>query len=159
MSKKNSYFTSDGISKLEKELEYLKSSRREEVAERIKAAIALGDLSENSEYEDAKNEQAFLEGKIADLENKLRTAEVIDDNGEGRGVQLGSQVVLKNLATGSESEYTLVGSDEADPLSGLMSNESPVGAAILGHMEGDEVEVHVPSGVRRMKIISIRKER
>jgi transcription elongation factor GreA len=157
MSKKNNYMTGEGIAKLEKELEYLKSTRREEVAERIKSAIALGDLSENSEYEDAKNEQAFLEGKIADLENKLRTAEVIDESAMGSGVQLGAQVTLLNLETGTESEYTLVGSDEADPFAGLMSNESPIGAAIMGHQEGDEVEVHVPSGVRHMKIISIRK--
>ena len=117
MSKKNNYMTSEGIAKLEKELDYLKSVRREEVAERIKSAIALGDLSENSEYEDAKNEQAFLEGKIADLENKLRTAELIDDSALGHGVQLGSIVVLENVETGTESEYTLVGSDEANPLS------------------------------------------
>ena len=157
MSKKNNYMTSEGIAKLEKELDYLKSVRREEVAERIKSAIALGDLSENSEYEDAKNEQAFLEGKIADLENKLRTAELIDDSALGHGVQLGSIVVLQNVETGTESEYTLVGSDEADPFSGLMSNESPIGAAIMGHAEGEEVEVQVPTGIRHMKILSIRK--
>ena len=157
MSKKNNYMTSEGIAKLEKELDYLKSTRREEVAERIKSAIALGDLSENSEYEDAKNEQAFLEGKIADLENKLRTAELIDDTANENGVQLGSKVVLRNVETGSESEYTLVGSDEADPFAGLMSNESPVGAAIMGHVEGDEVEVQVPSGIRRMLIVSVVK--
>ena len=157
MSKKNNFMTSEGLAKLEKELEYLKSVRREEVAERIKSAIALGDLSENSEYEDAKNEQAFLEGKISDLENKLRTVEIIDESEIGSGVQLGSIVVLLNMQTGTETEYTIVGSDEADPFAGLMSNESPIGSAIMGHMEGEEVEVQVPSGIRNMKILSIRK--
>ena len=157
MSKKNNFMTSEGLAKLEKELDYLKSVKRTEVAERIKSAIALGDLSENSEYEDAKNEQAFLEGKISDLENKLRTAEIIDDAEVGAGVQLGSTVVLLNQQTGTETEYTIVGSDEADPFAGMMSNESPIGSAIMGHVEGDEVEVQVPSGIRHMKIISIRK--
>ena len=157
MSKKNNFMTSVCRAKLEKELVYLKSVRREEVAERIKSAIALGDLSENSEYEDAKNEQAFLEGKISDLENKLRTVEIIDESEVGNGVQLGSIVVLLNQETGTETEYTIVGSDEADPFAGLMSNESPIGSAIMGHVEGDEVEVQVPSGIRHMKILSIRK--
>jgi len=157
MSKKNNFMTSEGLAKLEKELDYLKSVKRTEVAERIKSAIALGDLSENSEYEDAKNEQAFLEGKISDLENKLRTAEVIDESEIGNGVQLGSIVVLLNQETGTETEYTIVGSDEADPFAGLMSNESPIGSAIMGHVEGEEVEVQVPSGIRHMKILSIRK--
>ena len=157
MSKKNNFMTSEGLAKLEKELDYLKSVKRTEVAERIKSAIALGDLSENSEYEDAKNEQAFLEGKISDLENKLRTAEIIDDAEVGAGVQLGSTVVLLNQETGTETEYTIVGSDEADPFAGMMSNESPIGSAIMGHVEGEEVEVQVPSGIRHMKIISIRK--
>jgi len=157
MSKKNNFMTSEGLAKLEKELDYLKSVKRTEVAERIKSAIALGALSENSEYEDAKNEQAFLEGKISDLENKLRTAEVIDESEIGNGVQLGSIVVLLNQETGTETEYTIVGSDEADPFAGLMSNESPIGSAIMGHVEGEEVEVQVPSGIRHMKILSIRK--
>lgn len=157
MSKKNNFMTSEGLAKLEKELDYLKSVKRTEVAERIKSAIALGDLSENSEYEDAKNEQAFLEGKISDLENKLRTVEIIDETEIGNGVQLGSIVVLLNQETGTETEYTIVGSDEADPFAGLMSNESPIGSAIMGHVEGDEVEVQVPSGIRHMKILSIRK--
>ena len=157
MSKKNNFMTSEGLAKLEKELDYLKSVKRTEVAERIKSAIALGDLSENSEYEDAKNEQAFLEGKISDLENKLRTAEIIEEAEIGNGVQLGSTVVLLNQETGTETEYTIVGSDEADPFAGLMSNESPIGSAIMGHVEGDEVEIQVPSGIRHMKILSIRK--
>jgi len=159
MSKNSNFLTKEGVAKLEKELEILKSDRRTEVAERIKAAIALGDLSENSEYEDAKNEQAFLEGKIAELELKLRTAEIIseDEHKNHGGVQLGSHVKLLNLSTNSEMEYTIVGSEEADPFEGRMSNESPIGAAILGHEEGDEVEVQVPSGTRTMRILSIEK--
>lgn len=155
MSKKSNFMTSDGLAKLEKELDYLKSVRREEVAERIKSAIALGDLSENSEYEDAKNEQSFLEGSIFELENRIRTAVLIEDNGDGHGVRLGCTVVLRNIATGTESEYTLVGSDEADPFSNKLSNESPVGAAIMGHVGGEEVEVATPGGVRRMLIVSV----
>ena len=155
MSKKSNFMTSDGLAKLEKELDYLKSVRREEVAERIKSAIALGDLSENSEYEDAKNEQSFLEGSIFELENRIRTAVLIEENGDGRGVRLGCTVVLRNQATGTESEYTLVGSDEADPFSNKLSNESPVGAAIMGHVGGEEVEISTPGGVRRMLIVSV----
>ena len=157
MSKKNNYMTSEGIAKLEQELEYLKSVRRGEVAERIKSAIALGDLSENSEYEDAKNEQSFLEGKIFELENKLRTAEIIEETGSGHGIQLGSTVSLKNLETEAVYEYTIVGSDEADPFDNKLSNDSPVGAAIMGHVTGDKVEIVTPGGVRHMQILNVKE--
>jgi len=156
MAQQPIYLTSEGIAKLEAKLDYLKSVRRGEVADRIKSAIALGDLSENSEYEDAKNEQAFLEGEILSLEATLRNAEVIeDDAGAVDTVVLGCTVRIRNIESDSDSEYTIVGSNEADPFAGKISNESPVGAAVLGHTIGDTVEVSTPGGVRHMQILTV----
>lgn len=154
------YMTSEGVSKLEERLEYLKTVRRQEVADRIKSAIALGDLSENSEYEDAKNEQAFLEGEISTLENTLRSVEVIEEAAPAASdvVVLGTKVVLLDTANNTQREYTIVGSNEADPFLGRISNESPVGAACMGHHEGDVVELTTPGGLRRLQIVSVERQ-
>jgi transcription elongation factor GreA len=156
MSEKEVILTLDGLKKLEDELETLKTHRRKEVAERIKQAIEFGDISENSEYDDAKNEQAFIEGRIITLEKILRNARVIDDS-EGRDfVSLGSTVLLKDVEFGDNEEYTIVGSAEADPADNKISNESPVGRAVLGQAKGSVVEVNVPAGILRYEIMDIR---
>ncbi|RKO67816.1 transcription elongation factor GreA [Desulfofundulus salinus] len=157
MKEKEVILTLEGLKKLEKELEELKTIRRREVAARIKQAIEFGDISENSEYEDAKNEQAFIEGRILTLEQMLRNARVIDDERTGTDeVGLGSTVRLKDLEFGDEVEYTIVGSVEADPGAHKISNESPVGKAILGQRKGSVVEVSVPAGLLKYQIVDIR---
>lgn len=158
MPEKEVILTLEGLKKLEDELENLKTQRRREVAERIKQAIEFGDISENSEYEDAKNEQAFIEGRILTLEKMLRNAKVIDDSDIATDtVSLGSTVTLKDLDYGDEFAYTIVGSAEADPMANKISNESPVGKAILGEKNGNIVEVTVPAGKLRYQILNIRK--
>ncbi len=154
------YMTSEGIAKLEEKLEYLKTVRRQEVADRIKSAISLGDLSENSEYEDAKNEQAFVEGEISTLENTLRSVEVIEDTQPAAGdvVVLGTKVTLLDESNNTQREYTIVGSNEADPFKGRISNESPVGAACMGHREGDVVELTTPGGTRKLQIVAVERQ-
>lgn len=147
--------TESGLKKVEGELEELKSVRRREVAERIKQAIEFGDISENSEYEDAKNEQAFIEGRIITLEKMLRNVKVIEDSRDTYEVALGSTVKLKDLEYGDEIEYTIVGSMEAGPDDNKISNESPVGKAILGRKKGDVVDVSVPAGTLKYEIIDI----
>ena len=154
MAEKQTILTEEGLRKLEEELEFLKTERRSQVAERIKQAIDFGDISENSEYEDAKNEQAFIEGKIADLEKKLRNVEIIKKNAADV-VTVGSTVLLKDLEMDDVAEYTIVGSTEADPMEFRISNESPVGAAILGQRVGGVVEVHVPAGVLKYQIMQL----
>lgn len=156
MSNNTTFLTQDGIRKLEEKLEYLKSVRRQEVAARIKSAIALGDLSENSEYEDAKNEQAFLEGEILSTENILRSAEVVEDApASSDTVTMGSTVKVKDLSADRETSYTIVGSDEADPFSGKISNASPIGAALIGHAQGDTVDFNAPNGNRKLRILDV----
>lgn len=156
MAEKDVFLTFEGLKKLEEELEKLKTVRRKEVAERIKQALAFGDISENSEYDEAKNEQAQLEERIAKLESMLRNAKLIDDEEISTDVvTLGSKVVVKDLEYDEEMEYTIVGSAEADPFNGKISNESPVGSALLGKKKGDIVEVQVPDGSIKYKIISI----
>lgn len=156
MAEKKNYMTAEGVVALETELEHLKTTRRKEVSQRIKEAIALGDLSENSEYDDAKNEQAFLEGRIAKLEGKLRTAEVITaDNQDISRVGLGCKVKVKNVTSGDESLYTIVGSLEADPFVGKISNESPIGAALMDREAGEVVDLEVPSGRRQLQILEV----
>ncbi|QNO14833.1 transcription elongation factor GreA [Alkalicella caledoniensis] len=148
--------TPTGLKKLEDELEYLKSTKRREVAERIKIAISYGDISENSEYEDAKNEQAFVEGRILTLEKMLRNATVIDEGEIDKGVvNIGCTVVLKDLEYDEELQYSIVGSAESNPNDSKISNESPVGKAILGKPIGSEVEVIVPAGTIKYRIMSI----
>ncbi|MEG6617221.1 transcription elongation factor GreA [Peptococcaceae bacterium 1198_IL3148] len=155
MKEKEIIVTAEGLKQLEKELETLKSVKRREVAQRIKQAIEFGDISENSEYDDAKNEQAFIEGRIATLEKMLRNAKVIEDSNSKDIVSLGSTVMLKDLEFGDELKYTIVGSVEADPDANKISNESPVGKAILGRKKGDVVDVEVPVGVIQYEILEI----
>jgi transcription elongation factor GreA len=150
--------TKEGLEKLESELEYLKSVRREEVAERIKQAIAFGDISENSEYEDAKNEQAFIEGRIITLEKTLKNARLMED-GEIRTdvVSLGSKVTLKEMKSGREIHVTLVSSVESKLKDGKISNESPVGKAVLGKKVNSTVTVEAPAGVIKYKIMKVER--
>ncbi len=149
--------TPGGLEKLENELEHLRNVRRKEVASRIKSAIALGDISENSEYEEAKNEQAFVEGRIATLEKMLRNARIMEKDAESNSVvSLGSTVKLRDMEYQEDWEYTIVGTAEADPSNYLISNESPVGQAILGKTEGDVVEVKVPAGVIQYKVLEVK---
>jgi transcription elongation factor GreA len=157
MPEKQIILTAEGLKKIEQKLDHLKSVRRREVAERIKQAIEFGDISENSEYEDAKNEQAFIEGEILTLEKMLRNAKLIDeDEISADVVTIGSTVVLKDLEIGDELEYTIVGSAEADPTESRISNESPVGEAILGRKVGSIVEVNVPAGTLKYEIVDIK---
>lgn len=139
--------TPQGMEKIEKELDFLKTTKRKEIASRIKAAISFGDIAENSEYEDAKNEQAFVEGRIATLEKWLRNATLLkkENNANGR-VCLGDTVKLVDHGNGEEFEYTIVGTAEADPTENKISNESPVGRAILGQKVGNIITVKAPAG-------------
>lgn len=148
--------TKEGLARLEQELEMLKTQKRREVAERIKAARELGDISENSEYDDAKNEQAFIEGRIAALEKTLRRARVVSsDEAQDGAVVLGSRVRVRDLDLGEEMEYRVVGSAEADPSNNRISNESPVGKALMGHREGEIVSVKVPDGTIQLEILKV----
>jgi transcription elongation factor GreA len=148
--------TREGLKKLQEELEKLKTEGRLEVAERLREAIAYGDLSENSEYEDAKNEQAFIEGRILELENKVKNAKIITGK-HTTVVQIGSEVTIRNITSrGNEETYTIVGSTEADPLDHKLSNESPIGAAILEYGKGDKVKVEAPAGVFTYEICKIK---
>lgn len=150
--------TKEGLDKLREELEYLKTVKRKEVAQRIKEAISYGDLSENSEYEEAKNEQAFVEGRILELEEKVKHAKIIAEHDKAsRSVQLGSTVHLKNLTKKKDDVevYTIVGSTETDPFAGKISNESPVGNALLDKQKGDAVKIISPSGPIEYEIIKI----
>ena len=150
--------TAEGLKQLEEELEYLKGQKRREVAEKIKVARSYGDLSENSEYDDAKNEQAILEARIVTIEATLKNAVLIDEEGiSNEHVHVGSSVRLLNLRTDSEVTYKIVGSNEANPSEGKISDESPVGAALIGHSVGDAVEVEVPVGVIGFKVLEIFK--
>ena len=150
--------TQEGLQKLKDELNELKSVRRIKVSKRIQEAIALGDLSENSEYDDAKNEQAMVEGHIAELENKIRTAKIIDESEvNSEKVHLGSHVVLEDVETGDRFDYTVVGTAEADPFNNRISNASPVGAAILGQVISASspviVTVKAPAGDLQYRIL------
>ncbi len=149
--------TKEGLAKLHEELEYLRNDKRREIASRIKEAISYGDLSENSEYEEAKNEQAFVEGRILELEDKVKYARIIEEKSQVATVQLGTQVTIVNInQKGSKGEeYIIVGSTEADPLQNKISNESPVGAALLEHKKGDIVKVNAPSGILEYEIIAL----
>lgn len=152
--RKATLLTKKGLEKLIVELDHLKTVKRKEIAARIKEAISYGDLSENSEYDDAKNEQAFVEGSILEIEDKILHAKIISDTHDVQTVQLGSTVHLKNLSKSKpESEvYTIVGSTEADPFEGRISNESPVGSALLDKKKGAVVKVIVPSGTVEYEI-------
>ena len=156
MPEKEVILTPEGLINLEKELEYLRTTKRREVADRIKQAIEFGDITDNSEYEDAKNEQAFVEGRIATLEKMLRNARLIEGpDGDHDEVAVGSRVVLKDLDLGDVEEYTIVGSAEANPSKQRISNESPVGRAVLGKAVGSVVEVLVPAGTVKYQVLQI----
>ncbi len=149
------FLTPDGLKKLQDELEFLRTTRRQEVAARLHAAMEEGELLENAEYEDAKNEQAFVEGRIMELEDILSKAKIIDGHGPSDEVRVGCKVTIKENGSGSETYY-IVGSAEADPKSGRISNQSPLGRALLGKKVGDEVQVHTPDGVTNFKVVAIK---
>jgi transcription elongation factor GreA len=158
MANKEVVLTYEGLKKLEEELEYLKGVKRREIAERIKQALSFGDISENSEYDEAKNEQAQVEGRIIQLETMLKRAKVIDeDEVSTEKVSIGSKVKLLDLEYNEEVEYSIVGSTEADPSKFKISNESPVGSALIGKTKDSVVDVVVPDGIIKFKILEIYK--
>ncbi|MFD1850198.1 transcription elongation factor GreA [Oceanobacillus bengalensis] len=153
---KSYYMTQEGKEKLEKELEYLKTDRRQEVVERIKIARDFGDLSENSEYDAAKDEQAFVEQRITQVEKMIRNAVIIEHDEENADiVSLGKSVTFIELPDGEEETYTIVGSAEADPFEGKISNDSPMAKSLLGHEIGAEVSVSTPGGDIKVKITKV----
>jgi len=152
--------TKEGLKQLKDELHLLKTVRRQEVAQRLKEAISYGDLSENSEYEEAKNEQAFVEGRIIELDNKIKNAKIIvekkSDSKKGNEIDIGSTVTVRNKTDDDEPEtYTIVGSTEADPLDHKISNESPIGRALIGMKKGDIVEVAAPAGMFKYEVLKV----
>lgn len=158
MEEKEVLLTQEGYDNLEKELEYLKTEKRTEISERIKVALGFGDLSENSEYDEAKNAQASNEIKIAELENKLRYARIIDESEiDTKTVQVGNRVKILDMEYNEELEYTIVGSTEVDLSQNKISNESPIGAALLGAKKNQIVEAQTPGGVAKYKILAIKK--
>ncbi|WP_459770431.1 transcription elongation factor GreA [Alkalibacterium sp. s-m-28] len=156
MTEKVYPMTLEGKEKLENELNELKTVKRKEVVERIKIARGFGDLSENSEYESAKDEQAFIEGRISTIENMLQNAQIIDSSNSKEGeVTLGRSVIFKELPDGIEEEYTIVGKAEADPFSGKISNESPIAQALLGKTVGNKVQINTPGGTMEVEITNV----
>ena len=150
--------TPDGLKKLQEELENLKTQGRADIAEKIKVARGYGDLSENSEYDEAKNEQAKIEARIVEIEAMLKNVEIIEDiKGKAKSVVIGVKVKVLDEEYGDESEYRVVGSTEADPRNGKISDDSPVGRALLGKKVGDEVIVEAPGGEFKLKIVEICK--
>ncbi|HYK96865.1 MAG TPA: transcription elongation factor GreA [Candidatus Acidoferrales bacterium] len=150
---KPQYVSAEGLKKLQAELEDLRTSKRAEVAERIHAAMEFGDYSENSELEQAKNDQAFLEGRIMTLEQTIKNAQLIDEKSKHDLVEVGSHVTVE--ADGRKEKYVIVGSAEASPAEGKISNESPVGRALLGHRAGETVRMSVSAGMIEMKIVAV----
>lgn len=159
MSEKKHIITYEGLKKLEDELEHLKTFRRKEITEKIKVALGYGDLSENSEYDEAKNDQAFNEGRILQLENTLKNAEVVDTSEVSTDkVSVGCIVKVMDFEFDEEIEYTIVGSAEADPMEFKISNESPVGEALMNHKIGDKVDANLPNGiVAKFEVLGIRR--
>ena len=157
MSTKTIYMTKEGYEKLESELEYLVSVRRREVADQIAEAKAEGDISENAGYDEAKNAQAFLEGRIRELENRIRNAQIIEDDVDSPAnvVALGRSVVVQEIGEDTKEGYTIVGSVEADPKNGRISNESPMGKSLLGKKVGDKITVKTPNGEIQFKILKV----
>ena len=149
--------TKEGLENLQKELDYLKTTKRDEIAEKIEIARSYGDLSENAEYDEAKNDQAVVEARIAEIDNMLKNAVVIEDVDTGK-VRPGATVVVKNLKMNKEFTYKIVGSNEADPLHGLLSDESPVGSALMNKAPGEVVSVETPAGVMEYEILEILKK-
>ena len=158
MPQKETLLTFEGLKKLEEEVEYLKTVKRKEIAERIKVAVGFGDLSENSEYDEAKNEQAQVEMRIVELENKLRNVKIIDeDEIETKTVQVGNVVQVLDVEFDEKIEYKIVGSTEADVTENKISNESPIGSALLGKKKNETVDVETPGGMIQFKILKITK--
>ena len=158
MDEKEVILTQEGYDNLEKELEFLKTEKRSEIADRIKVALGFGDLSENSEYDEAKNAQAENEVRIAELENKIRHAKIIDESEIDTSiVQIGNTVKLHDIEFDEDVEYTIVGSTEVDLLANKVSNESPIGKALIGAKKGQKIGVETPDGVVEYKIKSIKK--
>ena len=158
MGEKEILLTQEGYDNLEKELEYLKTEERAAIADRIRVALGFGDLSENSEYDEAKNAQAANETKIADLENKIRHARIIDESEiDTKTVQIGNIVKIKDLEFDEDLEYTIVGSTEVDLANNRISNESPIGAALLGAKKNQIVEAQTPGGIVKFKVLAISK--
>lgn len=156
MMDKEVFLTKEGLEKIENEVEQLKTVRRKEVSERIKHALAFGDISENSEYDEAKNEQAWVEERIGKLENTLRNAVVISEEDINLdSVSVGTKVTLKDMEFDEEVEYSIVGSAEADPYEGRISNESPVGSALIGSKIGEIVSVKAPDGIIKFEVLAI----
>ena len=154
MTAQTTFVTPEGLKKLEEELEYFRTVRRQEVAQRLRDVLEGQDVLENAEYEDAKNEQAFVEGRILTLETILKTAEIIEKGGPSDRVGIGSHVTVAE-DDGEPETYHIVGSAEADPQSGRISNESPLGKSLLGYRVGDEVIVNAPDGILSFRIIAI----
>ena len=155
---KQTIITDEGLRRLEEELEDLKTVKRKEIAEKIKVALSFGDLSENSEYDEAKNEQAIIEGRIAEIENQLKNVRVLDESElNTEVVHVGSKIRIRETGTTQEETYKIVGSTEADPINGRISDESPVGKSMLGHSVGDVVEVLIPSGAVSYELVEISK--
>lgn len=151
----NNYYTKAGLDRLKEELQYLETARRKQVAARIKEALQQGDLSENAEYAEAKEEQAFVEGKIAELKETIKNAKIIEKGkGSSSQVEMGTTVKIED-SEGEQKEYTIVGSGEADPMNGLISNESPIGKAFLGKKKNETVEVETPAGKQEYKILGL----
>jgi transcription elongation factor GreA len=150
---KPQYVSADGLKKLQAELDDLRTAKRAEIAKRIHAAMEFGDYSENSELEQAKNDQAFLEGRIMTLEQMIKNAQLIDEKTKHEIVEVGSHVTVE--ADGRKEKYVIVGSAETSPLEGKISNESPVGRALMGHRTGETVKMSVPAGMIEMKILAV----
>jgi len=152
---KVTYLTAEGIKKLQDELEYLVNTRRPEVARQIADAKADGDLSENAGYDEAKNTQAFVEGRILTIKNLLATAVLISENGSKDVVDVGARVTIRDAQYGDQETYTIVGSAEVDPSDGRISHRSPIGRALMGHRRGERVNVETPGGLIAFEIVSI----
>ena len=161
MAEKVISLTLEGKAKLEAELAELKSTKREEIAEKIKVARSYGDLSENSEYDEAKNEKAIVEARIAKLEQTLKNAVIVEDEAVAKHdentIRLGSHIEVLDVETGERMEYDIVSSIEADPMNGKISDDSPLGSAVLGHQAGEAVEVEAPIGILKYEILNVVK--
>lgn len=155
--KKEVRLTQEGLENLEKELDFLKTTKRDEIAEKIEIARSYGDLSENAEYDEAKNDQAVVEARIAEIEAMLKNAVVIEDVDTGR-VRTGATIIVKNITRNKEYEYKIVGSNEANPLKGLLSDESPVGLALLDKAPGEIVSVETPGGVVEYQVVEVMRK-
>jgi transcription elongation factor GreA len=152
---RTSYLTPEGIKKLQEELDYLVNTRRPEVAQQIADAKADGDLSENAGYDEAKNTQAFVEGRILTIKGLLANAVIISENGSKETVDVGSRVTIRDVEYGDQATYAIVGSAEVDPGNGRISLRSPIGHALMGHRKGERVEVQTPNGTAQFEILAI----